>query len=458
MSSSSRHTAVPTVYAHTGRAEALTQDHADPVQILAARLAGEMAAAWRRGERPRAEEFLARHAELSSCPEAAVQVIYEEICLCQECGLEMPTREVVGRFPQWQTELELLLDCHRLMHDQSAEPDFPRVGESFGDFHLRAELGRGAQGRVFLATQPALADRPVVLKLMPRDNPEHLALARLQHPHVMPLYWVQEHRNLRVLCLPYLGGATLACLLKTLAGQPPEERTGRDLLDALDRAASAWSTPCRSPARQFLAGASYVQAICWIGACLADALSHIHANGLVHLDLKPSNVLLSASGQPVLFDFHLARPPLRPEDPVPEWFGGTPAYLSPEQRQALQAVRQRRPVAVPVEGRSDIYSLGLLLYEALGKATAEDDGEHGGAAWSTYREAREALAEAPRPRLEACNAEVDGELANVIHCCLAEAPEERFADAAALAEELRHYAEMASSEEHHLDNTPCKHL
>src|SRR5438445_57314 len=75
-----------------------------------------------------------------------------------------------------------------------------------------AELGRGIRGRVFLAVQSSLGDRPVVLKVTRRSGGEHLSMARLQHPHVMPLYAVHDFPglDLRALCMPYLGGATLA--------------------------------------------------------------------------------------------------------------------------------------------------------------------------------------------------------------------------------------------------------
>src|SRR5687768_5888968 len=115
-----------------------------------------------------------------------------------------------------------------------------------------------------------------------------------------------------------------------------------------------------------LAHVSYVQAVCWITACLADALQFAHERGLVHLDLKPSNVLLAADGQPMLLDFHLAREPVRPHGPRAEGFGGTPPYMPAEQEAALRSLRDGRPVEVTVDGRADIYALGAMLYEALG--------------------------------------------------------------------------------------------
>src|SRR5579871_4992571 len=112
---------------------------------------------------------------------------------------------------------------------------FPRDGEAVGDFCLLAGLGAGAQGRVFLASQPALADRPVVVKFIPRDGQEHLALARLQHTHIVPLYSVQDipERGLLALCMPYFGGMTLARLLQAVRHVSPERRSGQQLLEVL---------------------------------------------------------------------------------------------------------------------------------------------------------------------------------------------------------------------------------
>src|SRR6185312_15080666 len=119
-------------------------------------------------------------------------------------------------------------------------------GESLGPFRLLAELGRGVRGRVFLAAESSLGDRIVVLKVTPREGGEHLSLARLQHAFIVPLYCVQDFpdRGLQALCMPYLGGLTLATLLHEMDSRAAKDRSGQDLLDLLDRArASAVVAP-----------------------------------------------------------------------------------------------------------------------------------------------------------------------------------------------------------------------
>jgi serine/threonine protein kinase len=394
----------------------------EPADDLLARLLAEMAAAWARGERPLAEDFLARHPEFRDEPEAAADLIYEEVCLRERYGERVSTVALLGRFPRWRAQLETLLDCQRLF-EPDAPPRFPAPGEMHGEFRLLAELGRGGGGVVFLATQPSLADRPVVLKLTPSAGCEHLRLARLQHTHIVPLYSAQDDpgRKVRALCMPYFGGTSLSRLLATLEHRPPGQRQGKDLLDALDRvqASSPLAVPARGSARRLLERASYVQAVCWVGSCLADALHYAHEHGLVHLDLKPANVLLTADGQPMLLDFHLAREPLAPGCAAAEGIGGTADYMSPEQRQALAAVSEGRPVPAAVDARSDLYSLGVLLYRALGGP----------------------LPLAPRParHLRRANPCVSVGLADIIARCLAHDPRHRYEDAAALAADLQRH-------------------
>jgi eukaryotic-like serine/threonine-protein kinase len=386
-------------------------------------LAEEMNQRWQAGERPRAEEFFSRCPDLASNPEQAVRLIYEEICLRQQEGEEPDPAEILRRFPQWDKQLAVLLECHRLLKEDTQEVVAPAPVALPADHVMVAELGRGAQGKVYLARQRGLADRLVVLKVTPRIGHEHLSLARLNHTHIVPLYAANDdpQNNLRTLCMPYFGGATLQQVLARLGSTTHANRTGQHLLNALDwhQAQVPVAFVGKGPARQYLAQASYVQAICWIGVCLAEALDYAHEHGLVHLDLKPGNVLLTADGQPMLLDFHLAQQPLAAGQAPPDRLGGTALYLSPEQLSALTAVSQGRPVPAPVDGRSDLYSLGLLLYEALAGFVPPDGGK--GLALPEF------------------NPAVSPGLADIIGKCLAGQPEERYQTAAGLSQDLRRH-------------------
>jgi serine/threonine protein kinase/Tfp pilus assembly protein PilF len=390
---------------------------------LVDRLAEEMTAAWRRGERPSAESFFANHPELLSHPADAVRLVYEEVCLRQECGQEVTADELARRFPDWADELALVLDCHRLMESRLAPPSFPEAGDRLGEFRLVAELGRGAHGRVFLATQSALADRPVVLKVTPLQAREHLSLARLQHTHVIPLHAVYDFpaRRVRAICMPFLGGATLARVLELLQDLPLAERTGQALLDALNAAQRTLPIRLSSQGayRRALARATYVEAVCGIGACLADGLHYAHERGLVHLDIKPSNVLLAADAQPLLLDFHVSLHPVAVGAMLPEGFGGTGPFMSPEQARAWDAAEHGAAVPQAVDARSDLYSLGRLLYVALS--------------------GQEVAADGPLPPLHRINPQVSVGLSDVIQKCLDLDPAARYADAAALAGDLRRH-------------------
>jgi serine/threonine protein kinase/Tfp pilus assembly protein PilF len=412
-----------------------------PALALAELLAEDMAQRWRRGQRQRVEDYLERHPELADSPEAVLELLAEEISLLQADGEEPNLADLERRFSRWQQQVRALLDCHQLL-TAGLPPTFPEAGTRLGEFELLAELGRGAHARVFLARQLALAGRLVVLKLGPHTGQEHLCLARLQHSHIVPLYSVHEflENGLRGLCLPYFGGATLADLLGRLVERPPQDRTGLDLLRALrgsqksgisgektkTRLASLAveeAVPGDGPACRFLARASYVEAVCWLGACLADALQYAQERELVHLDLKPSNVLLAADGQPMLLDFHLARPPLHAGTPALGWLGGTPGYMAPEHEAALEAVAEGRALPAAVDGRADLYSLGRLLCEMLGGPSSPKEVS---GTWTRR-----------------CNPNVSRGLANVLDRCLAAGAEERYGDAASLAADLRrHLADL----------------
>ncbi len=397
-----------------------TDPSSSEVNALADRLILEMRRAWEVGERRLAEEYLARHPTLYDHPGAAAELIYEEVSLRRARGLTGGSSEVIRRFPNWSAQLRVLLQLRDALDDE-IEPDYPSIGERFGAFELLAELGRGRRGRVYLTRQPALANRLMVLKLTPQIDAEHAALARLQHTHIVPLYSASDDadRRLRVLCMPFFGGHSLAEVLGRLSRVPPASRIVQSLWDAVCPQLSGSEGQPQIPER--LAALDYAQFVAYIGACLADALQFAHDRRLIHMDVKPSNILVTADGEPMLLDFHLARPPLADGSPSPAWLGGTPGYSSPEQRAAVDAVRQGQAIPATVDGRSDVHSLGIVLYEALAGT----------------------LPGTNAIPLSQCNRQVSRGLSDIVARCLAGDQRDRYPSAAALASDLRrHLADL----------------
>lgn len=273
---------------------------------------------------------------------------------------------------------------------------FPPVGTSFLGFHLEAELGRGAFGRVYLARQDDLAHRPVALKISAETGDESQTLAQLQHTHIVPIYSCHRAGALQAVCMPYFGATTLADVLRDLNARHRLPDSGKGLVSTLfdrkaktDRNSGAGSSPSNGSHRsaaapgvdpltvtpgpvqrppqtaestatlRMLEGMSYVDAILWIGARLADGLAHAHDRGILHRDLKPANVLLTDEGQPMLLDFNLSEDTKHKNGAPAALIGGTLPYMAPEHLAALRGARE------PVDARSDLYSLGLILYELL---------------------------------------------------------------------------------------------
>ena len=399
------------------------QEHADALHAALAGILEKMADLCTAGKPFNAELMLAEHPDLNDNPEAAVRLVYEEFCLREEAGQPADTAEYYGRFPQWHDALAVVFQCHHLLRDDNEAPKFPSAGESLGELRLIREIGRGALGRVFLASQPSLSDRQLAVKITARRGQEHLSLARLQHTNIVPLYLVQDfpETGLRALCMPYLGGVTWARVLKRFGESALTKRTGRQIVECVteEHDKSPGTATAFSPYIGFLARSTYVDDVCWIGACLADGLSYAHQRGLVHLDIKPSNVLLASDGQPMLLDFHLASEIDHLQSNFINRLGGTPGYMSPEQSAAADAIRKGTEIKQRLDGRSDIYSLGVLLYESLaGELPAAD-----------FDTARNSLRKA--------NPEVSQGLEDIVCKCLSPQPKNRYDDAAQLAADLR---------------------
>lgn len=275
------------------------------------------------------------------------------------------------------------LGAHRLAQAAVA---LPEVGTEFVGFRLVKEMGRGAFARVFLAIHGELADRPVILKVSPSYDDESGTLAQLQHTNVVPIYSVHRAEPLQAVCMPFFGLTTLAHILKDIKGQNAIPESGKSLVSTLVARNSTAriknivkpaedldeASPKASHETQARPGAngstaildklqtlSYVDAVLWMGARLADGLAHAHERGILHRDLKPANVLVTDEGQPMLLDFNLAHDIKARSKLSVALLGGTLPYMAPEQLAAY------RDETVAENCNSDVYSLGVILYELL---------------------------------------------------------------------------------------------
>ena len=247
-------------------------------------------------------------------------------------------------------------------------------GRTVGDFRIIREIGRGGMGVVYEARQISL-DRIVALKVLPahltlraesveRFKREASTAARLRHPGIVEIHAIGHDGGAHFFAMEYVDGAPLHEViewLKSAGAEPVDgcqmgsavflELRKRPAMGAADKeAASRDADRSRSWKR------TYIETVCRLVAGVAAALEYAHKAGVIHRDVKPSNILVRADASVVLTDFGLARAEGLPSLTMTGEFAGTPHYISPE-----QATHRR----VTVDHRADIYSLGVTLYELL---------------------------------------------------------------------------------------------
>ena len=209
--------------------------------------------------------------------------------------------------------------------------------------------------------------RIVALKVSADKGNEPQTMALLDHPHIVRVFDQRRlpDRRLRLLYMQYVPGGTLQSVVDVIRHLPPDMRCGARLLDAIDQALTnrGESPPAESPLRHRLATATWPQAVCWLGSRLAAALAYAHGRGVLHRDVKPANVLVAADGTPKLADFNISYSSKLEGTTAAAYFGGSLAYMSPEQLEACNPTHGRE--ADDLDGRSDVYSLGVMLWELL---------------------------------------------------------------------------------------------
>jgi eukaryotic-like serine/threonine-protein kinase len=343
------------------------------------------------------------------------------------------------------------------------------IGE-LGDFRIIREIGRGGMGVVYEAIQVSLG-RQVALKVLPfapvlsekplqRFKNEAQAAAHLNHPNIVPVYAVGCERGVHYYAMQYIEGRTLAAVITELlgldgAGRIPPRTKPKDGLAFTLAAEIASGQPTaavqqdadiaatishRSPAfeqgggsfdeRTRCAGSTerstrttaFFRTAARLGLQAAEALDYSHEQGILHRDIKPSNLLIDAQGNLWVTDFGLARIQSDAGLTMTGDLLGTLRYMSPEQALAKRVV---------VDHRTDIYSLGVTLYEllTLGPAYSGRDRQE--------ILQRIAFEEPPPPRKH--NSSIPVTLETIVLKAMAKDPSARYASARDLADDLRRF-------------------
>jgi WD40 repeat protein len=350
------------------------------------------------GEAARVEDYLRRYPELAHDPAAAVDLILAEYDLRRRREPDLTPADYRARFPRYVPEL--LAEWPTRVGDTPPHPGpdgaaFAAVPERsrLGKYELEEVVGHGSFGVVYRARDTEL-DRTVAVKVprpggVPREEADRFlrearSAARLRHPQIVSLLEIGQSAGTCYLVYEFVHGTTLA---GRLAAGPLNPAAAAELL-----------------------------------AQVAEAIDYAHRHGVIHRDLKPSNLLLDAAGRPHVLDFGLAKREagegtLTREGEVL----GTPAYMSPE---------QARGEAHRVDGRSDVYSLGALLYQLLtGELPFRGHAR---------RVLHQVLHEEPRPP-RSLNDLLPRDLETVCLKALAKEPGRRYASAGELAEDLRRF-------------------
>lgn len=394
---------------------------------------------WQQGQPADTLAALERFPELWEENSVVVDLAYEEFCQLRKAGGPLDIDAFSARFPPIQNALVRLIGLEHWADETVRKPvpeppPWPEPGMEFCRFILRRELGRGTFSRVFLAAEQALGDRLVALKVCRAAGAEAAILGRLVHPNIVPIHSVQQHApsGLTVTCMPYLGSATLCDVLDAVKAQPGVPDRASIILEAV-RAGTHEDVPAsvgQAPASVLRQG-SYVEGVLHLAVQLAEALAYVHSQGIRHSDLKPSNVLLSPDGRPLLLDFNLSFK----EQAAEHELRGTLPYVAPEQLKA--AIHKEEKGFAEIDARADLFSLGVILYELLAGQHPFDP-----TCWTgvPFKKGMRRLLECQHrgvPALRGLNPRVDKSLARLLEQCLALDAKDRPASAAELATGLR---------------------
>ncbi|MFO0887666.1 MAG: protein kinase [Isosphaeraceae bacterium] len=398
----------------------------DPTSVEA--LAEEFLERRRRGERPTVAEYVERHPRLAD----EILEFFPALGLVEE--FKPGSDDVTGSFAG------------------AAIPGLGRPLDRLGDYRILREIGRGGMGIVYEAEQESLGRR-VALKvvtesrladprLLARFGREARAAARLHHTNIVPVFGFGEVDGVHYYVMQFIQGQGLDAVLDEVrrlerAGKAEggSTRTRPDDVSAADMArsmitgrfepagAEASDPGPTDPAASSGSTASlpsasgYTASVARIGLQAAEAMAYAHDQGILHRDIKPSNLLLDAHGIVWITDFGLAKTTTDEDLTHTGDILGTLRYMAPERFRGQ------------CDARSDVYALGLTLYELLARRPAFDERDRA-------RLIRQ-VTDATPPPLRSLDRSIPRDLATVVHKAIERDPSHRYRTAQAFADDLR---------------------
>ncbi len=411
----------------------------DPVE----KLAEEFTERRRRGENPSVSEYTARHPELAD----EIREVFEALVMVEDMA------PVKG-------------DLTGPAFAAPREAESGGIPQKLGEYRILREIGHGGMGIVYEAVQETL-DRHVALKVLPFHallQPTHLerfrrearAAARLHHTNIVPVFGVGQSEGVHYFAMQFIQGQGLDVVLQDLKKLRGLKGNAADGTEARSVAASlvsgrfarpdtaqatpspatvapatapaAPSAPPGPPAERrevpqisftVQAESQYFHSIAQIGVQVADALGYAHRQGVLHRDIKPSNLLLDTRGTVWVTDFGLAKSEGTDELTHTGDVVGTLRYMPPERFGGWS------------DPRSDVYGLGITLYEMLTLRPAFEDSARGSLIERVINESP------PLPRR--LDAHIPRDLETIVLKAIEKEPSRRYATADELAEDLRRF-------------------
>jgi tetratricopeptide (TPR) repeat protein len=392
-------------------------------------------------------EVATRPPALPALDDPRVIVALEEYLAEIEAGRVPERQAFLERHAAVADALATCLDGMDVLHSlEPGPPDAlgtPSPAGQLGDFRLLREVGRGGMGVVYEAEQVSL-NRRVAVKVLPfaialdprqlqRFKNESQAAAQLHHTNIVPVFFVGCERGVHFYAMQYIEGQTLAAaiqetrrLVGSASGQPPDETTPYQKADTpqppVPKQFADSGLAAKLSSERSIRNRAYCRIMANLCVQAAHALEHAHQMGVIHRDIKPGNLMVDVRGNLWITDFGLAHCRSQAGLTMTGDLVGTLRYMSPEQALAKRVV---------VDHRTDIYSLGVTLYELLTLEPAFNGTDRN-------ELLRQIAFEEPRPPRR-LNKAIPAELETIVLKAIEKNPAERYGTAQELADDLERF-------------------